>query len=194
MGWTSYNAKFYNSKGQVDRVKECEDILTEKNGPNGSWIPLKVIAVGNTVYAAVRRIKPDGTNYVFAAVVLTSTNMRDYYNFSYKDMDETCGPCECDCPASILKLLSPTDNEYANNWRDRCRLQLQRKRDEAKDPNSLSNLPFGSVIEMPHWDGGTRRITKTKGYSPKVLWISGMYRYTPATIRKQGYTVIERGV
>lgn len=194
MGWTSYNAKFYNSKGQVDRVKECEDILTEKNGPNGSWIPLKVIAKGRTVYAAVKRIKPDGTTYVFGAVVLTSTNMRDYYNFSYKDMDETCGPCEAECPASILNLLTPTDNQYANEWRERCRENIEKNKEYSKNPDSLSNLPFGSVIEMPHWDGGVRRITKTRGYSPKVLWVCGRYRYTTATIKKQGYIVVERGI
>lgn len=194
MGWTSYNAKHYNSKGQVDRVAECTDILTESNGPYGSWIPLKVIAKGRTVYAAVRRVKPGCEPYVYASVILTSTNMRDYYNFSYKEIDETCGPCECECPATILNMLSPTDNVYANEWRENCRKNIQKQKEYKKNPDSLSNLPFGSVIEMPHWDGTTRILTKTKSYYPKVIWTNGTYRYTTATIKKQGYKVIKRGV
>jgi hypothetical protein len=36
-------------------------------------------------------------------------------------MDETCGPYEKKCPLSILNLLTPTDNEWANEWRKQCR-------------------------------------------------------------------------
>lgn len=194
MGWTSYNAKYYNAKGQIDRVAECKDILTEINGPNGSWIPLKVIAKGRTVYAAVKRIKPDGTTYVFASVILTSTNLKDYYNFSYKDIDESCGPCESECPASILNILSPTENQYANEWRERCRQNIQKNKEYLKSPESLSNLPIGSVIEMPHWDGTVRKLTKMKSIHPKTIWVSGMYRYTTATIKKQGYKVLSKPI
>ncbi len=31
------------------------------------------------------------------------------------------GPCEADCPQSILDLLTPTDRPYAVKWRARCR-------------------------------------------------------------------------
>ena len=43
----------------------------------------------------------------FAAVALTHTNNRDYFNFGVKTMEESMGPCEDHCPASILSLLSP---------------------------------------------------------------------------------------
>ena len=191
MGWTSYHATHYDYKGRVDRIAEVRGLLTE-DGRNGIWNPLKVSAVGSTVYAAVERIKPDGERYVFGAVFLTSTDMSDYFNFSYKDMDETCGPCERDCPVSILNLLTPTDHEYANEWRKDCRENAAKKAAKRKDPNSLSNLPFGSVIEMPYWKGGTKLLTKRQAYSPKVIWTDGQYRYTPKTIEQQGYTVISR--
>jgi hypothetical protein len=41
-------------------------------------------------------------------------------------MDES-GPCETDCPAAILDLLTETDSEWAKQWRERCRKRLQRK-------------------------------------------------------------------
>ena len=192
MGWTSYNATYYDRKGKVDRVAEVRSMLTE-NGERGIWNPLKISAVGSTVYAAVERIRPDGDRYVFGAVFLTHTDMGEYFNFSYKDMDETCGPCERECPVSILNLLTPTENVYANEWREACRENAKKRAEKKKDPNALGNLPFGSIIEMPYWKGGTKLLEKRRGYSPKVIWTDGAYRYTTKTIEKQGYTVISRG-
>lgn len=149
MGWTSYHAEHYK-KGQVDRIAEIKKICTSDSKENGSWFPLKVIAVGSTVYAAVERKRPTGEHFVYAEVFLTSVNSKDYYNFSYKNMDETCGPYETDCPASILNLLSPTDNEFAKEWREKCRQNLADKKAKKEDPNALNNLPIGSVIKMPH--------------------------------------------
>lgn len=85
-------------------------------------------------YAAVRRTWLPGTghakagqSYVYAVVYLfehyTKKHgpMKDWgHDFGYKDMDETEGPNESRCPARILGLLSPTDNEYALHWRQRC--------------------------------------------------------------------------
>lgn len=36
-------------------------------------------------------------------------------------LDEGMGPCEAKCPTSILDLLGPARNEYAAEWRKRCR-------------------------------------------------------------------------
>jgi hypothetical protein len=43
-------------------------------------------------------------------------------------MDETMGPCDHDCPAAILDLLTPTDSEWANAWRQKCRARLAKPR------------------------------------------------------------------
>ena len=59
-------------------------------------------------------------------------------------MDETCGPYNCDCPKAILDLLTPTDSEWANKWRQACRETLANK---AK-PNALNKLPIGTVIKF----------------------------------------------
>lgn len=193
MGWTSYHATNYNNKGQVDRIAEVREICTSSSEENGTWTPLKIASVGRVVYAAVERVKPNGERNVHAEIFLTSTDSKDYYNFSYKDMDETCGPFECDCPASILNLLTPTDNEYAKEWRRKCWEHIEYKKIKAKNPDSLNNLPMGSVIEMPHWDGTPRRLVKMASHSPKIIWADARYRYTTKTIEKQGYKVIRRG-
>ena len=36
-------------------------------------------------------------------------------------MSEDMGPCESECPLAILDLLTPTTDEYALDWRKRCR-------------------------------------------------------------------------
>ena len=39
-------------------------------------------------------------------------------------LTEHMGPCEAECPAVILDLLTPTDTEYAITWRERCRAAI----------------------------------------------------------------------
>src|SRR3546814_17645091 len=71
----------------------------------------------------------------FAVVCLVryTPRARDGYIFAYKDMDETVGPCASKCPASILSLLTPTESQWANAWRARCRTVIAaRSTDTAK--------------------------------------------------------------
>ena len=37
------------------------------------------------------------------------------------------GPCEAECPARILNLLTPTTSGYANEWRKRCRERAEKR-------------------------------------------------------------------
>jgi hypothetical protein len=41
------------------------------------------------------------------------------------------GPCDHDCPAAILDLLTPTDSDWANAWRQKCRARLAKVRPRA---------------------------------------------------------------
>lgn len=72
-------------------------------------------------YAAVRY--NDGhpsAGEVFAFVVLYSIASRSYYNFTYKDLDETVGPGAVHAPRRVLDALTPTEHEYALEWRRQC--------------------------------------------------------------------------
>lgn len=162
MGWTSYHASHYKTvKGRriVDRKAECDAYFME--GLNkGHFAVLKSVMVGSTYYAAVQALRRctgydengkyfyedihENERTTWAAIFLTSTDMKDWHNFSYKDMDETVGPYKRDCPKSILDLLSPTESEWANEWRQECYKNLEKK----KNPNALSNLPVGTQIKV----------------------------------------------
>lgn len=100
-------------------IKDCMRYLGESDG--------------KSVYESIE----DGK--IWCAILLTSIR-GDY--FSYKYMDETVIPYYYDCPESILKLLSDTDNENALEYRRLCR----EKRKEKKT-RSLSALPVGSIIK-----------------------------------------------
>jgi len=107
MGWDYLHASSPINRREILKAEVPED-----------YVVVKDAFVGSTWYAA---LKDKETGEVHAAVVLTHIDRTDYCNFGYKWMSETCGPSECECPESILSLLSPTDNEDALQWRERCR-------------------------------------------------------------------------
>lgn len=79
-------------------------------------------------YAAVEHVKADGTREVWCAVCKVSYYPKDYYGFCVKAMSEHDGPYFHKCPEKILKLLTPTDSEYANTWREKCWANVNHKK------------------------------------------------------------------
>jgi hypothetical protein len=78
-------------------------------------------------YAAVEKVeKATRVRSVVCVICLVNFNPHDKEGmiFGYKDMDETMGVCETDCPARILDLLTPTESERAVEWRAECRQRL----------------------------------------------------------------------
>jgi hypothetical protein len=51
--------------------------------------------------------------------------------WGYKDMDETCGPCEVSCPLKYLEMAGPLpegDKSYAGGWRESVRKYWDERR------------------------------------------------------------------
>lgn len=123
MGWT-----FYNSRGR-DVV---EILKTDVVGDYHRWIDHEM--VGTTVYAVLERNPerdtwgpnrtyvpdPDG-KYRFIAVFLTTGSGR---SFGYKDMTESMGPYNYECPRRLIEQASPLQDgpasAWAREWRERC--------------------------------------------------------------------------
>jgi len=136
MGWTFTN----RPKGTSDR-----DWFTAELGEG-----LDILATHSTFrvfYAAVRNAN---TDQVFALVALKQWNRDDYYNFGTKVMDETVGPCEAEAPAKILDLLTPTDSDWANEWRQKCWDNLAAKKAADKvTPGTV--VTFDSPLNFGRW-------------------------------------------
>lgn len=177
MGWTSYNARYYKN-GKIDRKREMDSYFIE--GLNeGFYEIVKSAMVGSVYYAAIRQLMrcvkadnergydrvaiPENEQRVHGVVMLTQVDMSDYYNIAYKDISEDMGPYESKCPVSIIKALSPTTNENALAWRQRCI-------DYAKT-KGVRNLPIGTIIEFEKYDGATVRLIKcAPQYQFKTAW------------------------
>ena len=128
--------------------------------------------VGSTYYAAAERVESSGDRQVFAVVCLTktSTGARDGCTFGYKDLTEHMGPCESECPASILDELTETDSEYAIAWRARCGANLaQRKLQNAKPtPKPGQTIIFAEPMRFSDGQERTRFevVPNPKGRTP----------------------------
>ena len=110
---------------------------------DGTTRGLRVLASscpGNrTYYAAAQELVDGKPGSVLAIVCLVRWNprSRDGHQFGYKDMSENMGPCEADCPGAILDLLTPTENAYALDWRERCRANLTRRARKLADGDRI---------------------------------------------------------
>ena len=202
MGWTSYHATHYKPGGSIDRKAECDEYFMGRLNV-GHYQILKSAMVGSVYYAAVKSLKRyvgkdangkaiyENTECspVWAAVFLTKTNTKDFFNFYYKDMSEDMFPGAYDCPLSILNLLSPTDNEHALSWRKACRLKAEQK----KSPTALSNLPIGTRIQFRHGDDLVEYVKHALAYQFKrPFWYNPLKNsYIPAKRIPSDYKVVE---
>ncbi|MCL6477070.1 MAG: hypothetical protein K6T65_01515 [Peptococcaceae bacterium] len=111
-----------------------------ENGHYGKVLDCAVVKM-RTAYVAYEIGDARGNREVIAYVCLLSYTPSYHDNFGYKAVDETMGPNECDCPERILKLLTPTDNEYAKKWREKCWENIRKHK-------TMPRLKKGMVIEF----------------------------------------------
>jgi hypothetical protein len=115
MGWTVMN---HRPPGESHAEFFARELLGEGQTMLAS---AHVGGIGGTFYAAVRQ---RDSGEVWALVVLTTG--RPGARFGWKEMEEGMGPVESECPARILDLLTPTEDEHALAWRQRCRERTAR--------------------------------------------------------------------
>ncbi len=152
-----------------------------------------------TYYAAVEYVQlATSERTIFAAVCLVRYNPRDRegYIFGCKDMDESMGPCESECPEAILDLLTPTDSQYANEWRGRCRANAATRRAIARRPSPRPGQTI--VLDQPlsFRDGRTLdrfEVVVNPCSHRTVLFrapdTGGLYRIT--NVKRRTYRVID---
>lgn len=133
-------------------------------------------------YAAVEQVhKETGERSVWAAVIKCTfirTPRKDHWtrdnpwshNFCYKDMDESMGPFQTNCPERILKLLTPTDCLYAQNWRDDCWAKIEAKKARPKVKAGTCLLYGGDVFRLTESLGarGWRAVQESSGYTYRM--------------------------
>lgn len=142
MGW------LYMSRASLGLHTSAKSYLDaqftyEREQEGGGTKGLQVLASScsqNRVYYAATQVMTNGVGgEVFAIVCLVRWNPTDKEGliFGYKAMEESMGPCEDGCPAAILNLLTQTQNEYALDWRGRCRARLARRQRPLADGDRI---------------------------------------------------------
>lgn len=210
MGWTSYHANYYDKRGRIDRKRECDAYWLE--GLNaGHFTVVKSAMVGSTYYAAIRPLMrrtgkddtfepiPEKERKTFAVVFLTSANNKTYYNFSYKDMDESMIPAANECPVGILRCLSDTENTNELTWRKGCMEQAEAANKRRKSRKILNELPAFSWIRFQADDdygGGTIHkgdtiMLQKRSIGSRTIWCDGHYRW-PMKLIPDDFTVVEQ--
>jgi len=105
MGWWSEN------KPKNQSFKEWAENKYNWEDENNVHRVLDVALVHRTTaYLACERLsKKDGVKYVYCMVLLIRWDRTKYssWNMLVKEMDETVGPYQYECPEKIFKLLSP---------------------------------------------------------------------------------------
>lgn len=112
--------------------------LTEQlSGPNSTVLAMHVEE--KEAYAAVEDRRSDGTSRVVGVVALMKLSNKQADHFYYRIMPEDVGPIADSCPKQILDLLTPTDDEFALDWRRRC---------ESRHQHPGTNLRLGDIIRL----------------------------------------------
>ena len=103
----------------------------EFNGEHSKVVDCAVVNL-KTAYLAYEITRPDKPRQVVGIVCLLDYVPKDWFNFGYKDVEESMGPCECDCPEKILKQLTSDDlnpiSDWASKWRQKCWQNIEQKK------------------------------------------------------------------
>lgn len=190
MGWDFYTARYYNKDGKIEVKKEVYDLLNWCSKTK-IYKPLKIVKNNNVVYAAVEQtdLKTNIVDMIYADVFLIEINMKEKYNFGYKEIPEFSHPCYYDCPQSILNIITPTENENASEWRKKCVEILKIKLEYKRLYNQINKLPLGSEISINFKNRQVKLVKKLIVGRKYPVWCNDKYLYSKAIIVESLYKI-----
>lgn len=185
MGWTGIKG-IEKKNGSIDR-KATVDKVMELETVDNKWEVVKSSMVGAVYYGAIKKTnKKNNESTVHGVVVLTHINNKEYLNFWYKEMFEDVLPFFYDCPKSILKLLSDTEDSYSLRWRHHCY-------ECAKKRKAIKSFAVGDKIRTKLWSD--EEITLTlQIYNSRKTWIdcTNWVKYKTKDVFNYPFEVIEK--
>lgn len=181
--------------------KEAREFLDQEftwTSETGTRRVLASTIKNNIYYAAVENTRDDFRE-VFAVIHIVSGYKDGYtYWFGGKSMDETMYPGCFDCPKKILDLLTPTENENANAWRQKC-LENYNKPSLARLPVGTSitfKCPFDTSSGYKTGDEVTlyKKVRSRSFRSGRTMtaWTDGYYRW-PNKLIPDTFEIVELG-
>ena len=180
MGWLSYNI-YSSPKAECDN---CYNQNLERNGVKGQDKVLCSCMKGNVYYAVIERTWEDNTpREVWAAVARTYYNPKAKHdNFAIKEIDETMGPFDYDMPEKYLDMLTETHSQFAKEWREKCRLNIEKK----KKLKSVKIGQFISFVSTFDTSSGVKKgeeiVLLKRKWGKRYIWYRGGYKWSEKLI------------
>lgn len=144
---------------------------------------LKHRTVGNHLWVAYEGIGA-AEKKPMRAVILFLLGKSDG-NWGYKDIDESMGPCEVDCPESIIKAVGPTEYKYAVEWRKKVAEHHAAKKAKR---NLFKQVRVGVVVELKGCTPSLFRVANLAPFRGHCVKTGSLYRLKKsrlASVREQ---------
>lgn len=143
MGWLFA----YHDVGKKAFIAE----LTSKEQFGAALTPIEHRVVGNNLWQLVR-IESTGRLIITLDLIAKQRGA----GWGNKGMSEDAGPCEINCPLSLLNKASPVTEGYAVEWRERVRRHHAAKAAKFK-PHAGLVIYYGGLSYLLLSPAGARR-------------------------------------
>lgn len=161
-----------------------------RDGRDGLRV-IKSVWQGRAYYAACQPYDAAGEGNPFAVICLVRWNPRAANReiFGYKDLDETAGPVEDECPLSVLEALGPSEHPHALDWRRRCYRNARLLRRQLADGDRVR---FASPITFTNGTKLSEFIVQRKGSRTIFVCPTSGQGYRITAFRKMRFQIIPK--
>jgi hypothetical protein len=136
MGWTTCIG--------YDKERLLRDRLRDKSNGTTEWKVIAHSLRGNNLWYVVERTDHgDGYKKVYRYIALDLIGYDPHSKgWGYKDLCETMGPAEKNCPLKFLDMVPvPCDYGYGHQWREEVRAWHNMSRDQRKKLKEINPQP-----------------------------------------------------
>lgn len=192
MGWL-FSTRWRTKDELVRHLTEaqgCTHTLRDESGKTigevrGSMETLAHSVRGNHLWSVMEAKYPErpDLDVRFIALFLMACDRRNG-DWGYKDLEESMGPNECDCPLKYLEMVPEPDHNYG--WRERVRAWHAGKRDQAKRAKTIA--PGQRWLLSDRYGGGSCEIlapTRPKGHWTARFKDGAVYRVRPSMLVRE---------
>lgn len=153
--------------------KDLVDHLVRQDGGNCAVIDHSLR--GNNLWLLCQR-KDSGFKFIVLCKLKYAKGAGPWdHEWGYKDIDESMGPCELDCPEKFLAQSDDT-SPYGTAWRESCR---RWRRERAKRLKFVNGLKPGDTFRY-----GSKTVVFTRPLSRSKNYICGTYMGAEYKFRK----------
>lgn len=153
MGW--WYKKDYTKKMLVDEFIKADNVIDHSLVGNNLWMLVK-----------------SGDARVVCLSLLRSER---WYGYGSKDIDETMGPNEVNCPLRLINNATEPINDWSKEWREKVREYHRKKRTQNK-------WKAGDRVQW--WNGQVFTLSHKR--SMKSWYTTDYHRVTTRSLNKNG--------